>query len=150
MLYPQLYAQSLRVSHLMLSLHCFQAPPVLPSFLITKLASAVAWQTSTNTSWWQTTWTGATAGCYRNFPVNSAAPGGERKSSAPWTAARAKLRHRRRCGDFFHLQLDPRTENLLNLKMRNATAQSHLFPYRVKTQGSHLETNRLRLLWRPH
>lgn len=78
---------ALCVSYLEMSFHCFQALLLLPSFLITILASVVAWQTSTSTCWWQTTWMEVTAVCYRSFRVSSAALWGEEKSPAPWTAA---------------------------------------------------------------
>lgn len=142
----QLYASILCVSDLKMSFHFFQALPLL----ITKLASAVAWQTSTNICWWQTIWTGATAGCYRSFPVNCAALGDERKASAPRTAAGAKLRHRMRCRDFFHRQLEQRREKRPNLKLWNPKGQARRLFYQVKTHGSHLEANRLSLLRRPH
>lgn len=129
---------------------CFQALPLLPSFLITKAASAVVWQTSTNICWWQTTWTWVTAWCYRNFLVNFGAPGGETKSSAPWTAARAMLRLKMRCGDFFHRQQDLRREKRPNLKLWKPRTPARLLLYRVTTHGSHPETNRLSMLRRLH
>lgn len=139
------------VSYLTMSFHCFQALPLLPSSLIIKLVLAVAWQTSTSICWWPTTWTGATAGCYRSFPVNSVALGDERKSSAPWTAAGAKQqRHRMRCGYFFHRQLGLRKEKRPNLKLWNCLVQARLLVYRAKMHDSHLGPNRLSLLRHPH
>lgn len=143
-------AHFLCVSHLKMSFQHFQALPLLPSFLITKLASAVAWQTSTIICWWQTTWTGATAGCYRSFLVNFGAPGEERKSSAPRTAAWVKLRHRMRRRDFFHRQQDLTREKRPNLKLWNPITQVRLLLYRMTRHCSHLETNGLSLLRRPH
>lgn len=117
---------------------CFQALPLLPSFLITKAASAGVWRTSTNICWWQTTWTWVTACCYRSCLVNRGAPGRQRKCSAPRTAARATLGHRTRRRDFFHRDL--RREKRPHLKLRKPR---RLLLYRV---SSHQEPNGLRRL----
>lgn len=104
------------------------------------MASADAWQTSIDICWWQTTWTGATVGCCHSFPVNSGAPGAERKSSAPRTAARAELRHKPEIGDLIPKR--QRREKQANLKPWKPVTQARLVFYRVKTHSSYLETNR--------
>jgi len=124
----------------------FQALPLFPSVLITKLDSAAAWQTSTNTCWWQITWTGATAGCYRSFPTNCVALGGEGKSPAPWTAAWTKLTHRMKRGSFFCRQLDLRMGKRPNVKLSNSTVEARLLFYRVMTCASYRTPNNLQIL----
>lgn len=115
-----------------MSFLCFQALLLPPNFLITTLASAVVWQTSTSTWRLQTTWLEVTAVCYRSFLVSSAAPWSEGRSSAPRTAARAKPRHRTRRGEFFLLQLDPRRQAPPNLKHWKATVHAGLVIYEAK------------------
>lgn len=110
---------------------CLQSPPLLPSSQTINQASTAAWRTSTSTCWWRTTWAGATAGCLRSFPVNSAAHWGEETLPAPWTAAGVRLRLRTR-------PRDPRRRNQLIL---SPTAQDPLNFYQVKTHKSHLEAN---------
>ena len=135
----------------------FQAPSVPPSFLITKPASEVVWQTSTSTWSWRTPWTGATAGWYRSSPVNSAALcRDEGRSPAPWTAAwsalrpgrrrRRKRRRRRRRGGSFHLRPDPRRETPPDPKYRDSTAQARLVSHRVRRPASPAEPDRRSVL----
>uniref|UniRef100_A0A665UTT5 BHLH domain-containing protein n=1 Tax=Echeneis naucrates TaxID=173247 RepID=A0A665UTT5_ECHNA len=48
--------QSCDLSNPLIFLNCFQAQPLLPTFLITKPASAVVWQTSTTANYQQNVW----------------------------------------------------------------------------------------------
>lgn len=126
---------------LSLLLHCFQAPPPRPSFLISKAVSAVAWRTSTSTCWWLTTWAAVSAGCYRSSPAKRAAPGEERRPSAPRTATRAGRRRRTRRAGFFRwrrrqaLRRDTRPKPKLLNQSTQKSPLLHGASRRVKTNG---------------
>lgn len=115
------------------------------SFLTIKVDSAAAWQMWTGISWWPTTWTAATAGCWRSSAANCAALGVERKPPAPWTASRTRRRHGMRCRGFSRRQLDPRAEKRLNPNPWNPGVQARPPLYRMKT---HPEPNRPSPPWR--
>lgn len=109
----------------------------LPSCPTTKVASAAAWQTSISTCWWRTAWTAATAGWYRSFPVNCGASGGERKRSAPRTAARAEQRHETRTCEFSR-----RWTRKWTSPNRQPVTWTRFPVYRQRTRGCSAEANR--------
>lgn len=119
-----------------------QALLLLPSCLISSSASVVAWQTLTNTCWWQTTWTGVTAGCCRSFPASSAALWSEVKCPAPRTAARARLRHGMTRWGSSPRQRGLRRESAQNLKCWKPTARPHLLLHQGERHSNHLEPSK--------